>query len=340
MLSLKRSGKSHPKVVCLCGIGLVAVGAIILEFGSSESRWQKRTSFVGPAHPILVVAFSPDGERLASGDSEGDLFIWQWGHDKPFSVRHSETKSRLLSLAFSSDGRLLASGYSDGSARIWDVSRTEEAGQILQVLDANDSGLFGVCFSPDGSTLATASVTGTLRLWDARLGTEKAGWQTHQERISCLAFNPDGKTLATGSLDHSVTIWDVTSTKELISLTNNTAGIYALAYSGNGRSLVTAGADGLVKIWDTADWRVAETLKATHPLLLSVGISADGQRIIAGSLEGIVNLWDLNSVKEPLVLKHLREPWYKAVALAPNGTRLTFGMNSDFSVEGWELTAP
>jgi WD40 repeat protein len=344
MQRFKRSGKSHPKVLYICGIAFAAVAAVIIQFGTGDSGWQKKTSFVGPAHPILVVAFSSDGERLASGDSEGDLFIWDWRYDKPLSIRRNPERMRILSLAFSPDSRNLVSGYSDGSARIWDVAENEgRVGALsrsdgpVRKLDVNDSGLVGVCYSPDGSTLATASFTGTIRLWDAALGEERASWRTHQESISCLAYSPNGKALATGSLDRTVTVWDATTTKQLASLSDNAAGIYSLAYSGNGKNLVAASADGAVKVWNTADWRIIETLQASHPLLLSVGMTADGRRIIAGGLEGFVNLWDLDTGRDPIVLKHSKEPWYKAVAISPDGTRLAFGMNSNFSVEGWEM---
>jgi hypothetical protein len=59
--------------------------------------------------------------------------------------------------------------------------------------------------------------------------------------------------------------------------------------------------------------------------------------MIAGSLEGVVNLWDLDIGRDPIVLDHQKEPWVRAVALAPDGGRLVFGMNSDFSLIGWEL---
>jgi WD40 repeat protein len=342
MLCLKRSGKIYPKVLYVCGIGLVLVGAFILEHGSKESKWQKKTSFVGPGHPILVVAFSSDGEHLASGDTEGDLFIWGWNSDTPLAIYRGLGQGQIPSIAFSPDGRSLVAGCTDGTARIWSVpppksGQTSYSDEPIRKLDAKDSGLVGVCFSPDGKTLATASATGTIRLWDANLGTVSATWQTHQFGIFCLAFNPDGKTLATGSLDHSIVIWDVGTGKAFMSLPKGAASIKALAYSGNGKNLVSASSDGAVKIWDAADGTPIETLRATDPLLLSVGMTTDGRKIIVGGLEGVVNFWDLDKGNEPVAFRHYQEPWYKAVALTPDGTRLAFGMNSDFSVEGWEL---
>src|SRR5262249_14716272 len=70
---------------------------------------------------VNAVAFSPDGQRLASGSYDHDAYVKVWdvatgeliwkarGHDKP-----------VFAAAFSPDGQTLATGGYDKTVRLWD----------------------------------------------------------------------------------------------------------------------------------------------------------------------------------------------------------------------------
>ena len=111
------------------------------------------------------IAFSPDGQTLASGWI--DISLWD--------IRSGELKSEfsghtdgLRSVAFSPDGRILASGSSDTTVRLWDV----ETATHLTTLTGHTNGITHIAFSPDGKTLATASDDATALLWDIPLIVE------------------------------------------------------------------------------------------------------------------------------------------------------------------------
>jgi WD40 repeat protein len=69
-----------------------------------------------------AIAFSPDGQFLASTDTQhqGTIKLWNPHTGEPLCI--TETEGGLgnpLSLAFSPDGQLLVSGYSGGTIYIW-----------------------------------------------------------------------------------------------------------------------------------------------------------------------------------------------------------------------------
>ena len=111
------------------------------------------------------IAFSPDGQTLASGWSDISLWDVSSGARKVELSGHTD---RLGSIAFSPDGRTLASGSSDATVRLWDV----ETATHLTTLTGHLGRITRLVFSPDGRTLATASDDATVLLWDLPLIVE------------------------------------------------------------------------------------------------------------------------------------------------------------------------
>jgi WD40 repeat protein len=74
----------------------------------------------------LSVCFSPDGESIAAGFSDGALMILdsQGGEEECTLTGHTYG---VTSVAFSPDGKHVASGSHDNTVRIWDVATGKEA---------------------------------------------------------------------------------------------------------------------------------------------------------------------------------------------------------------------
>jgi WD40 repeat protein/transcriptional regulator with XRE-family HTH domain len=118
----------------------------------------------GHRGPVNMVAWSPDGTRLAScaqGDKGGQLFIWETDRGT-HSCIVDDYNSIIFTLAWSPDGRLLVGGCTDGTVHWWDAKQ----GVLLGKVQAHMAIVWSVQVSPDGRTLASGGEDGAIQLWD------------------------------------------------------------------------------------------------------------------------------------------------------------------------------
>ena len=147
-----------------------------------------------------VVAFSPDGQFLASDEfEEYSIQIWnaKTGQLVKTLAGHSDW---IRSLAFSADGQFLASISYDGTVRLWQVSTGE---QTIE----NNVIPWDIAFSPNAEILAIGATYGLLFL---DLNTGKFIRMSDSPILS-VAFSPDGQTLVTGqgNMENNLKFWRV-----------------------------------------------------------------------------------------------------------------------------------
>jgi hypothetical protein len=200
----------------------------------------------GNAGAVVIVAFSPDGSRLASATEQRIIKVWNAasGHELRTLIAHT---APVTTLAFSANGSRLASGSQDGAIKIWDVA----SGQELRTVKVHIGGIpVTVAFSPDGKQLASGGGDGTVNVWDSASGQQLRTIKVAQT-ILCVAFNADFGWMALGSGGRDVEFWD--DAGGLRKLKGHTQIVLSAAFCVDGRRLASGSADGTVKIWNVAD---------------------------------------------------------------------------------------
>jgi hypothetical protein len=115
-----------------------------------------------PETTVRGLAFSPNGETLASADGNGMIILWY--PDSGFMVREPirAHKEYIYSIAFSPDGRYLASASRDKTVALADVA----SGAVERLVKDAEFHFRRVAFSPDGKMLAAACRDGSVRRWN------------------------------------------------------------------------------------------------------------------------------------------------------------------------------
>ncbi|MEG4088297.1 WD40 domain-containing protein [Microcoleus sp. Pol12B4] len=278
----------------------------------------------------LSIAFSPDGQFLAMGDTNGEIHLWQMPEVRLLRTS-KEYGSIVLSVAFSPDGKTLATGRSNGTIRCWDVS----SWSIRQILQGNTSPVLGVAFSPEGKMLASSIGDGTVRFWDWSHGRCLLTLQAHKNQAWSIAFSPQGNILVSGGDDGILKLWDVATGQCLKMFESECGQILSVTFSPDGKTVACGGADASIALWDINTGEVLRICSGHSQMVVCVAFSPDGQILASCSEDSTVRLWEVISGK---CLKTLQKHTSRvsAVAFNPDGKTLA-STGEDCTVRLWEV---
>ena len=157
---------------------------------------------------VYAVAWSPDGEILASGSRDASVVLHHWPEMDP--LRCAGHTDPVVCVAWAPDSRHVATGGRDRVVRIWD-----RAGRCVSQLLGHRLTVWGVGFSPDGRLVATSSFDTTVRIFDRESADCLAVLEGHTREVSTLCWASDGRLL-TGSRDGTLRTWRIAHARRAV----------------------------------------------------------------------------------------------------------------------------
>ena len=247
------------------------------------------------AGPVHSLAFSPDGELLASASADGVL-VWEVATGRRIYALPPPDPDGAVGIeavAFHPNGQLLAAGAEDGSVLLWD----RFTGQLIGRWRAHPEAVFSLAFSPDGRWLATGSRDASVKIWEALSGRLVHALRGRLGWILAVAFSPDGRWLALGSRDGSVRLWDwqaaatdPNSPTAVRTLGTHSGWVRSVLFHPEGRGLVSAADDGTILLWSLTGG-VVRALRGHLSGVEALAFSPDGELLASGSRDRTVRFW-------------------------------------------------
>jgi len=282
---------------------------------------------------IHCVAFSPDGQRLASGDAaNGTVKVWDVPTGQDVLTFVAQATGHVASLAFSPDGKRLVSGGYPG-AKVWDAQTGKELFAFKELTGQVNS----VALSRDGKRLASTRGS-EVRVWDAQTGEEIQNFKGHTGAVASAVFNPEGTRLATASNDGTVRVWDASTNHEAPAFSGARGRIRSVGFGSDGKLVAGISWDQTTRettarVWDSQTGKERTAFKEQPgEKFHRVSLSPDGKRIAAGIgirrdsssntlSTGRVKVWDTETGREVATFKGHSAPVVDVV-FSPDSARV------------------
>ncbi len=161
LVTNKWDDTKHEQAIIFAPIG----NTVASSYFSSIAIWNIQTRKLmrlikGHSDNVLSLAFSSDGQILASGSGDNTIILWQPGTGN--IIRSLEGHSGgVYSVAITSDNKILVSGSEDQTIKLWEI----ETGEEICTLTGHTGIIYSIAISPDNQTIVSGSQDGTIKIW-------------------------------------------------------------------------------------------------------------------------------------------------------------------------------
>ncbi len=302
--------------------GLAILFVVAVCCGSAAAAEPERNLLDGHDGIAYAVAFTPDGQWIATAGFDDTLKLWDANTLE--AVRTMEGHSEIvLCVAASPDGTQLASGSGDRFIKLWDVPK-RSAIHSQPVRD--DNGVLALDRNGDGKRLVTAGSDNIVRIWEvADDGTLKQLHELtgHTATITHVAFRADSQQVASADINGVIRVSDANDGKLQAVIGAHASEIGGLSFAPNNSFLMSASKDGWVSRWPN---RFPEHHEFTghEAAVQAVAINPNGDRIASAADDKTVRIWNQSDGKELQVLKDFKDQ-PTAVAYSSDNARVLVG---------------
>src|SRR5258708_9876614 len=194
-----RSALPAVLVACLILAALLLFGMQSASINGSQPPGTTLFTYNGHSDYVDAVAWSPNGQFIASGSWDGTAQVWD-ARTGALLTTYRGHKDAVSALAWSPDGQYIASGSWDDTVQVWDE---RPVGMQFSSRGHTDD-VSALAWSPDGQYIASGSWDHTVQVWYAQTGETLFTYRGHSEIVDAVAWSPNGQYIAPGDRNNTV----------------------------------------------------------------------------------------------------------------------------------------
>ncbi|EKM78755.1 hypothetical protein AGABI1DRAFT_114353 [Agaricus bisporus var. burnettii JB137-S8] len=265
----------------------------------------------GHTDSVTAVAWSHDGEIIATGGMDGKVRIW----------------------------RRVAKEKGKDDYRTW---------EFLTELQGPDEVMF-LRWHPKGYVLLAGSNDSTLWLWQLPSGKTMQVFAGHVGPINCGEFTPDGKHIISADAENTLIFWDPRSDTPIFKLTSSDArfnldGITSLGVNPSSTLAIVGGAAGGIRVISLSKGEVVQSLGGhtegeSIESVVFVDLTGTGTEsrgvVVTGATDGKACIWDLSTMRLRSTLQH-EDAVTRLLTHPPPQSHLLVSASADRTLKTWD----
>jgi WD40 repeat protein len=248
--------------------------------GNSVVVWEfdgkKKVLHVKSNAVVGSIALSDDDKRLAIGDWDGVLAIWDVTTGKKLQTISND--SAVLSIAFAQHSDLLA--FATGkTVKIWSALTQK----VMETFTAKGDGVITVVtWSEDKKLLAAGQGGGDMVVWKVK-EKEEVMFLGNQGLLTRMVFLPDQKRIAALAVYCDVKVYDLDKKALVAQLfpLRESGGINAMAHNPSRNEIAVGGTGTVVTLFDTSKLQRSGAFSAGDPVG-ALAYSPNGKSLAVG----------------------------------------------------------
>lgn len=210
----------------------------------------ERVRLEGHTDSVTQIAFSHDGQYVATGSYDGTVRIWLAATGALVHALDGPSKE-VEWITWHPKGHAILAGSNDTLAWMW----WAPSGKLMQIFAGHGGGVTCGCWPLGGKLICTGSEDKSVIVWNPRQGApQQHVRQLHERGIVSICAHPEAPIIVTGSEDGVAKVVHIETGKTLATLSGHTDSVEAVAFSKPTAAglilLATASMDGQVQVFD------------------------------------------------------------------------------------------